>query len=126
VLEILEVRASSDVAVAYSLALIEPPLFHLVADDPDVTRLRQRGEAFLNEGLDTDPAILREFRALAGGPSLREDEPLPAGVEHAVRRAHGGRLPSEARPPLEPLRAAAIPSLVASGAQLERHLLAAA
>jgi pimeloyl-ACP methyl ester carboxylesterase len=96
-----------------SLTLIEPPLYHLVPDDADVARLERIGDAVLRDGLDTDPAILREFLRLAGADI--DDGPLPEEVVRGVRRAHGGRLPSEAAPPLEPLRNAGIPVLVASG-----------
>jgi pimeloyl-ACP methyl ester carboxylesterase len=97
-----------------SLTLIEPPLFHLVPGDSEVARLQRLGDAFLTEGLDADPALLREFLRIAGAPPLA-DGPLPPSVAHAVRRAHGGRLPSEARPRLETLREAGVPALVASG-----------
>ncbi len=83
-----------------SLTLIEPPLFHLVPGDREVARLQYLGNAFLTEGLDADPALLREFLRIAGAPPLPHG-PLPPSVAHAVRRARGGRLPSEARPRLE-------------------------
>ncbi len=105
-----------------SLTLIEPPLFHLCPGDPEVARLQQLGDAVLVHGPDADPTVLREFLQIAGAPAL-EDGPLPADVAHAVRRAHGGRLPGEARPRLDILREASVPSLVASGghsAALER------
>jgi pimeloyl-ACP methyl ester carboxylesterase len=98
-----------------SLTLIEPPLYRLVVDDPLVERLERLGDAVLRQGLDADPAALREFLRLAGAPNV-DDGPLPANVERGVRRAHGGRLPGEARPPLHLLREAGIPALVASGA----------
>jgi pimeloyl-ACP methyl ester carboxylesterase len=97
-----------------SLTLIEPPLYHLVPGDAEVARLERMGNAVLTNGLDTDPATLREFLRLAGGPEVA-DGPLPEEVAQGVRRAHGGRLPGEARPALGVLRAARIPSLVASG-----------
>jgi pimeloyl-ACP methyl ester carboxylesterase len=97
-----------------SLTLIEPPLFYLVPDDPEVARLERMGNAVLTHGLETDPATLREFLGLAGAPEVDEG-PLPDDVARGVRRAHGGRLPGEARPPLEVIRDAGIPSLVASG-----------
>lgn len=105
-----------------SLTLIEPPLYHLVTDDPEVDRLKRLGDAFLREGLDGDPAMLREFLRLAGVANLDEG-PLPDEVARAVRRAHGGRLPGEARPRLDLVRDAGVPALVASGghaAALER------
>jgi len=46
-----------------SLTLIEPPLYHLVPDDPDVARLKQAGDAVLTHGLDADPVLLRELPA---------------------------------------------------------------
>ena len=73
-------------------------------------------------GLDADPAILREFLRVAGAPGVDEG-PLPDAVARGVRRAQGGRSPSEARPALDVLRGARVPSLVVSGdhtAGLER------
>jgi pimeloyl-ACP methyl ester carboxylesterase len=105
-----------------SLTLIEPPLFYLVPGDAEVERLERLGDAVLTHGLNTEPAALREFLRIAGAPDLA-DGPLPDDVAHGVRRAHGGRLPGEARPALDVLREAGIPSLVASGrhsAALER------
>lgn len=97
-----------------SLTLIEPPLFRLVPGDVEVARLEHMGNAVLTHGLDADPAALREFLRLAGAPEV-DDGPLPEEVAQGVRRAHGGRLPGEARPALEVLRDAGVPSLVASG-----------
>jgi pimeloyl-ACP methyl ester carboxylesterase len=97
-----------------SLTLIEPPLYHVVPDDPEVARLERIGNAVLTDGLETDAATLREFLRLAGAPGV-DDGPLPDDVARGVRRAHGGRLPGEARPALELVRDAGIPSLVASG-----------
>ncbi len=96
-----------------SLTIIEPPLF-LWEGDPEIEHLRGLGDAVLLDGLDAEPRVLREFLQLAGSPSL-DDGPLPAAVASGVRRAHGARLPGEARPSLEVLRDAGIPSLVASG-----------
>jgi pimeloyl-ACP methyl ester carboxylesterase len=97
-----------------SLTLIEPPLYYLVPGDVEVARLQRMGNAVLTHGLKTEPATLREFLRLAGAPEL-DDGPLPEGIAQGVRRAYGSRLPSEARPALEVLRDAGVPSLVASG-----------
>ncbi len=97
-----------------SLTLIEPPLFYLVPGDADVAHLEQIGNAVLTRGLDTDAKTLREFLRLAGAPDVDEGR-LPEEVAHGVRRAHGGRLPTEARPSLATLRDAGVPALVASG-----------
>jgi pimeloyl-ACP methyl ester carboxylesterase len=97
-----------------SLTLIEPPLWYLLPSDPEVMRLQRLGDAVLADGLDADPAALREFLRLAGAPGV-DDGPLPEEVVRGVRRAHGGRPPGEARPQLHRLRAAGVPALVASG-----------
>ena len=97
-----------------SLTLIEPPLYYLVPGDPVVARLEAMGNEVLLRGLDADPTILRAFLRLAGAPEV-DDGPLPEGVADGVRRAHGGRLPGEARPDLQALRDAGVPALVASG-----------
>ena len=97
-----------------SLCLIEPPLYHLVSGDPEVDRLERIGNAVLTEGLDADPDTLRAFLRIAGAPEI-DDGPLPDAVANGVRRAHGGRVPGEARPALEPIRRAGVPALVASG-----------
>ena len=59
--------------------------------------------------------MLREFLTLAGAPGVN-DGPLPDDVARGVRRAQGARPPGQARPSLEVLRDAGIPSLAASGA----------
>lgn len=96
-----------------SLTLIEPPFF-LPPDDPEVTRFRRMGDAVLADGLDTDPAILREFLCIAGAP-VADEGPLPEAVARGVRRAHGSRSPGEANLALDTLRHTDIPILVASG-----------
>ena len=96
-----------------SLTIVEPPLAHLLPGDPDAARLRRLGDDFLTLGPAMDEAELREFLRVAGAPV--GEGPLPDGVLAAVRRARGGRLTSEADPPLEAIRAAAVPALVASG-----------
>jgi pimeloyl-ACP methyl ester carboxylesterase len=97
-----------------SLTLIEPPLYNLVPEDADVARLKEMGDAVLTHGLEADDATLREFLRLAGASDI-DDGPLSDAVARGVRRAHGGRLPGEARPALAVLRDAGVPTLVASG-----------
>jgi len=108
------IAATHRPAQVRSLTLIEPPLFYLVPDDPELRRFQRMGDECLANGLDTDPATLREFLRIAGSP-VPDDGPLPENVVQAVRRAHGSRSPSEARPRLDVLREAGIPTLVASG-----------
>ncbi len=109
------IAASRAPTLVRSLTLIEPPLFYLVPGDPDVAHLEHMGNEMLTRGLDADPATLREFLRLAGAPDV-DDGPLPDEVARGVRRAHGGRLPGQARPALDVVRDAGIPALVASGA----------
>jgi pimeloyl-ACP methyl ester carboxylesterase len=108
------IAASRAPANVRSLTLIEPPLYYLVPGDAEAAHLEQIGDAVLTHGLDADPALLREFLRLAGAKGVDEG-PLPEEVAKGVRRAHGGRLPGEARPELYLLREAGVPALVASG-----------
>jgi len=108
------IAATRSPARVRSLTLIEPPLYYLAPGDPEVARLERMGDEVLTHGLEADAATLREFLRLAGAPGV-DDGPLPDQVARGVRRAHGGRLPGEARPALELVRDAGIPSLVASG-----------
>jgi pimeloyl-ACP methyl ester carboxylesterase len=96
-----------------SLTLLEPALF-LPTDDPEVSRFARLGDEFLTRGLQTEPGRLREFLTVAGA-AIPHRGPLPEEVARGVRRAHGSRPPSEARPRLEVLRDAGFLSLVASG-----------
>jgi pimeloyl-ACP methyl ester carboxylesterase len=97
-----------------SLTLIEPPLYHVVQGDPEIERLERIGDAVLIDGLGADPETLREFLRMAGAPGV-DDGPLPEAVANGIRRAHGGRVPGEARPELDRIREARVPALVASG-----------
>jgi pimeloyl-ACP methyl ester carboxylesterase len=107
------IAATRRPAQVRSLTLLEPALF-LPSDDPEVARFRRMGDAVLTHGLETDPATLREFLQISGAPGVDEG-PLPDDVASGVRRAHGSRSPGEARPALDVIRDAGIPSLVASG-----------
>jgi pimeloyl-ACP methyl ester carboxylesterase len=108
------IAAAQRPAEVRSLTLIEPPLYYLVPGDPEIERLERIGDAVLKDGLDADPEVLRTFLRMAGAPGV-DDGPLPDAVAHGVRRAHGGRLPGEARPALDRIRTAGVPALVASG-----------
>lgn len=106
------IAATRKPAQVRSLTLIEPPLFNLVPGDAEVRRFQRMGDEALAHGLDS--TTLREFLQIAGSP-VPDAGPLPEKVVQAVRRAHGSRSPSEARPALDVLRGADIPVLVASG-----------
>lgn len=107
------IAASRRPARVRSLTLLEPAFF-LPADDPEVARFRRMGDAALAHGLDADPAVLRAFLRISGVP-VADGGPLPEAVVRAVRRAHGTRSPGEANLPLDVLRRAGVPVLVASG-----------
>jgi hypothetical protein len=78
------------------------------------------GDAMLTHGLDTDPAVLREFLRAAGARELDEG-PLPEAVMKGVRRNHRSRPPGEANLAFDIIRDAGTPTLVVSG----RHAIAA-
>jgi len=96
------IAATLKPAQVRSLTLLEPALF-LPVDDPEVARFRRLGDAVLAQGLETEPASLREFLKIAGAP-VRDHGPLPEEVQRGLRRAHGSRSPGEARPALEVVR----------------------
>jgi pimeloyl-ACP methyl ester carboxylesterase len=48
------IAAAQRPADVRSLTLIEPPLYYLVAGDPEVERLERIGQAVLTEGLDAE------------------------------------------------------------------------
>ena len=104
---------AADPGSVRSLTVIEPPLYFLNPGDPDVEALKEMGDEMITEGEHADPARLRAFLRIAGVEV--DDGPLPEPVLAGVRRAHGGRVPSESRPHLDSIRAAGVPCLVASG-----------
>jgi pimeloyl-ACP methyl ester carboxylesterase len=106
------IAASRRPDLVRSLTLLEPALF-LGLDDPEVARFERIGNEVLTHGLDTDPVTLRQFLRVAGADV--DDGPLSPDVARGVRRAHRARLPREAKPDLDVLRDAGIPTLVASG-----------
>jgi pimeloyl-ACP methyl ester carboxylesterase len=107
------IAATRKPAQVRSLTLIEPAIF-LPSGDPEVARFEQMGKAVLANGLEADPAVLREFLKVAGAP-VPDEGPLPEEVVRGVRRSQGSRHPGEAHPDLHILRRARVPSLVASG-----------
>lgn len=106
------IAATRNPARVRSLTLLEPAIHPL--DDPESRQWKSLGETCLADGLDTDPAMLRQFLRIAGSP-VPDDGPIPENVARAVTRAHHTRSPYEARPGLHRLRTAGIPALVASG-----------
>jgi len=92
------IAATRQPARVRSLTLLEPALF-LPPDDPEVARFARMGDEFLDQGLHTEPAPLREFLRIAGAP-IPDEGPLPEEVVRSIRRSQGSRPPSEARPAL--------------------------
>jgi pimeloyl-ACP methyl ester carboxylesterase len=97
-----------------SLTLIEPALFRGAAHDPEIAWFKRLGDQVLRDGLDGDRAALGRFMEIAGGQPV-EDGPPSAELARVVERMKQTRPPSEADPPLEMIRDAGIPVLVASG-----------
>lgn len=110
----LAVAAAADPSRLLSLTLIEPALFALAMDRPEVRELVALAQAYTGD----DPAARERARAAfeevarVRFPSHPEQE--RAFVE-ARRLAPGLRFPGEARPDLAAVAAAGVPSLVVSG-----------
>jgi pimeloyl-ACP methyl ester carboxylesterase len=108
------IAAGRDPDRVLSLTEIETPLFCVARGDPEVDEFERLSNEFLTRGMETEPEALRRFLRLAGA-EVPETGPLPPQVVAGVQRAHGGRLPGEARPDLARLKAAGVPALVVSG-----------
>ena len=95
-----------------SLTLIEPPLFGLAADHPDVAALAALSSNYIGgQGGAGDAAA---FERLAGvGDAVAGV--LGDELDEARRLARGMRPPMEAEPDLGAIKAAGVPSLVVSG-----------
>jgi pimeloyl-ACP methyl ester carboxylesterase len=93
-----------------SLTLIEPPLFDLAADHPDVAALVLLSNAYAG-GSDDAVADFERFAGL-GGAGAGE---LGGELDEARRLARGIRQPDEADPDLVAINAAGVPALVVSG-----------
>jgi pimeloyl-ACP methyl ester carboxylesterase len=97
-----------------SLAVIEPPAFGVLPDDPDVRRMAAGLRTYWAEGPSDPEAFLRGFVKLAGSSAPLPD-PLPPALAQSAATLRVERFPGEAEIPLDALRAAAFPKLVVSG-----------
>lgn len=98
-----------------SLVLVEPPAFGVVEGDPVVDTMLERLMAHVRGGAGlTEEEYLRVFLA-AWGFELGQGQALNAVARRSVRRSIGERSPAEARIPMEELRRAPFPILVARG-----------
>ncbi|WP_394830082.1 alpha/beta hydrolase [Pendulispora rubella] len=90
-----------------SLTLIEPPLWFVAEHDPEVARLvriaRTAGDP------NADPELRKRFLQLAGLPELHPD------TAQLERLARDLRDPAEARPDLDAIRTAGMPTAIVSG-----------
>jgi pimeloyl-ACP methyl ester carboxylesterase len=89
-----------------SLTLIEPPLFFVAEDDPEVAALAKLARDALFAG---DPVALEKFLKVAAMPAGHPDT---ARVQRFAQTLHD---PGDARPDLAAIRDAAIPTAVVSG-----------
>jgi pimeloyl-ACP methyl ester carboxylesterase len=95
-----------------SLTLIEPPLFGLAPDHPDVAALAILSETYVAGGNDAES--LAEFERIAGLGGAGA-ESLGGELQEGRRMARDLRRPHEAEPDLAAINAAGVPALVVSG-----------
>ena len=95
-----------------SLTLIEPPLWSLAPDHPDVAALATLSETYVAGASDSE--WLAEFERIAGVGGATAGS-LGGELEEARRMARDLRRPDEAQPDLAAINAAGVPVLVVSG-----------
>ena len=98
----------------WSLTVIEPPAFALVADRRDVRAFMARIQSLVQEELSPED-FLRLFIVAVGGDPGRLPTPLPPRLAKGASLLMRGRPPSEAIIPLDELAALDCPKLVISG-----------
>lgn len=98
----------------WSLTLVEPPAFALVAERPEVRELEAKVASVWG---DTSLVPAERLRAFWGavGVELPVPEPLPEPLAIGARAIDGARAPGEARIPMAQLAAARFPVLVVTG-----------
>ena len=94
-----------------SLTLIEPTLFAMAAGHPDVAALSALSAAYTTRA-PGDHAAFERWTGVADPNAAAE---LGPELDEARRLAAGMRLPDDATPDLEAIRAAEVPALVVSG-----------
>jgi pimeloyl-ACP methyl ester carboxylesterase len=110
----LAVAAAADPSRLLSLTLIEPPLFAVAADRPEVREFMALAAAYTGDDPVAREQARKEFEAVARIRFPGDPEQERAFVE-ARRLAPGLRPPGEAQPDLAAIAAAGVPSLVVSG-----------
>jgi pimeloyl-ACP methyl ester carboxylesterase len=110
----LAVAAAADPSRLLSLTLIEPPLFAVATDRPEVRDFMALAAAYTGDDPVAREQAREEFEAVARIRFPDSPEQERAFVE-ARRLAPGLRPPGEAQPDLTAVAAAGVPSLVVSG-----------
>lgn len=110
----LAVAAAADPSRLLSLTLIEPPLFAVAAERPEVKELMALAHAYTGDDDDARERARVAFEEMARVRFSNHPEQERAFVE-ARRLAPGLRFPGEARPDLAAIATAGVPSLVVSG-----------
>jgi len=110
----LAVAAAADPSRLLSLTLIEPPLFAVAADRPEVQEFMALAAAYTGDDPAARERAREEFEAVAR-IRFPDDPKQEQAFTEARRLAPGLRPPGEARPDLAAIAAAGVPSLVVSG-----------
>jgi pimeloyl-ACP methyl ester carboxylesterase len=97
-----------------ALVLIEPPLFSLAPDDPQVRPMLELSSRFTSGETENDPEAHWQFLAVAGIKRPR-DEAEARDIERLTRMARHLRPPLDAHPNLDAIRQAGLPTLSVSG-----------
>lgn len=97
-----------------SVTAIEVPVLQIAAHDPEVAELIRLSERFIADPVAEAEREDSAFLALAGLAD-RDSPELQRELARTVRLARGLRSPMEARPDLDAIARAGVPSLVVSG-----------
>lgn len=97
-----------------SLTVVEPPLFHIGAGDPDVDLLADEMVALFHSPPDPE-TFMRRFLELSGVPVQLPPSPFPPPLLKSAQEMLTVRGPWEAVVPVELLAAAPFPKLVVTG-----------
>ena len=110
----LAIAAGREPERVLSLTLIEPPLFGLALDRPEVRELMELAAAYTSPDEAAHERAREAFEAVARVEVAGRPE-VAAAFAEARRLAPGLRPPGEARPDLAAVADAGVPSIVVSG-----------